>query len=241
MEEACDQAYPDLKQVFFELADRLDADPLILKVIRPSTGQEYSVVVNGDRLVNQFQGLLYFTDAIPTLPKMIYALWDGQTQAYAGMLGILFSSDYTSLGMTYSVQCAEEAPFTSADAIRSAAAKLSPRLRIALDNSSILRFCEIWNSHPAAAIENVPVSSNLPVLILAGEFDPITPPEWGRLAAETLPNAHFYEFPGMGHGILGQGTLNFDCSYEILDAFLAHPDSAPEGSCVSQYKLHFEK
>jgi pimeloyl-ACP methyl ester carboxylesterase len=46
------------------------------------------------------------------------------------------------------------------------------------------------------AIEVEPVQSDLPVLILSGEFDPVTPVEYGHVVAEHLPKSFVFDFPG---------------------------------------------
>ncbi|NIT65351.1 MAG: alpha/beta hydrolase, partial [Gemmatimonadetes bacterium] len=60
--------------------------------------------------------------------------------------------------------------------------------------------CELWQSGAADPVENQAVSSDIPTLVLGGEFDPITPPQYGRQAAATLPNSFFFQYPGLGHG-----------------------------------------
>ena len=40
------------------------------------------------------------------------------------------------------------------------------------------------------------VYSETPALLLSGEYDPITPPAWAALAAETLPMSHTYTLTG---------------------------------------------
>jgi pimeloyl-ACP methyl ester carboxylesterase len=63
---------------------------------------------------------------------------------------------------------------------------------------------------------------------MAGQFDPITPPSYGRLAAQSLSRAHFVEFPAMGHATLYPG-----CPTQIVAAFLDAPQQAPDTSCVA--------
>jgi hypothetical protein len=60
------------------------------------------------------------------------------------------------------------------------------------------------------------------------EFDPITPPAWGRRAAATLANSFFYEYPGVGHGASGLPG----CPREMFTAFLEEPREAPEDACI---------
>jgi len=96
---------------------------------------------------------------------------------------------------------------------------------------SFYQICEDWDLPAAPAIENQPVESDIPTLILAGEYDPITPPEWGYLAAETLPNARVIEFPETGHWIMRSGS----CGWTIGLQFLDDPMGDYDMSCFSAY------
>ncbi|HEY1403246.1 MAG TPA: alpha/beta hydrolase [Pyrinomonadaceae bacterium] len=94
---------------------------------------------------------------------------------------------------------------------------------------SLPAICDAWGVPPSARIENEPVTSNIPTLILAGEYDSYTPPAWARLAARTLRRSHFYELPGMGHGV-GFGSR---CAREAVVAFLNDPARAPQVDCLA--------
>ncbi len=56
-----------------------------------------------------------------------------------------------------------------------------------------LVICDIWDIEESADIEAEAVYSNIPTLILTGEYDPVTPPHWGELAAETLSQSYYFE------------------------------------------------
>jgi pimeloyl-ACP methyl ester carboxylesterase len=70
----------------------------------------------------------------------------------------------------------------------------------------------------------------VPTLLLAGEFDPVTPPEWAERAAETLPAGHLFVFPAIGHGVLDSHL----CAADLVRAFLAQPDNPVPPSCLSR-------
>jgi pimeloyl-ACP methyl ester carboxylesterase len=75
----------------------------------------------------------------------------------------------------------------------------------------------------------------VPALILAGEYDPVTPPAFGSAAAETLPNSHYFEFRGFGHVVLFQQAAPSGppaCAMQVMAAFVDDPAHAPDGSCV---------
>ena len=70
----------------------------------------------------------------------------------------------------------------------------------------------------------------LPVLLLAGSLDPITPPHWAREAAETLPNSYVFELPAVGHGVMDSHF----CGSSLVLAFLADPTEEPDSSCIAE-------
>jgi pimeloyl-ACP methyl ester carboxylesterase len=65
-------------------------------------------------------------------------------------------------------------------------------------------------------------------LVLAGRYDPITPPSYARLAAETLSNSFTYVFPDQGHGVIRSGG----CGAEIALQFLNDPSAEPDIACL---------
>jgi len=73
------------------------------------------------------------------------------------------------------------------------------------------------------------VTSDIPTLIMAGEYDPITPPAWGRLVAETLKNSYFFEYPGVGHG----ASASPGCPQEMMVDFFDDPTAAPNDTCLA--------
>jgi pimeloyl-ACP methyl ester carboxylesterase len=239
----CQAAYPDLKKVFYDMVAQLDTQPMTLTVTRPQTGQAYADVITGDGLIGLFYALLHSTDALPYLPRLIYDLRAGRSQYFdspvqAVLDGFAFQSDGFSAGMHYSVQCGEETSFTSPAAVATTIAPVFPRLREAFDIDGVFALCATWDVRPAASIENQAVVSDIPTLILAGANDPTTPPAWGRLAAQSLSRSHFFEFPWVGHVVLGAGPRG-SCSRSIVSALLAEPLAVPDAACLAQFKVFF--
>jgi pimeloyl-ACP methyl ester carboxylesterase len=230
----CAAAYPDLENRLFSLVDALNAAPLQLDVRDVFTQARYDAVFDGYALLGTvFQGL-YSAEVIPILPQMIDELERGDTRT-AGLLvtNDLANGAFFSLGMHLSVQCNEEVPFsTKADV--EAADDAFPRYGEFFEGASnigppIFALCDVWQAGNADPIENEPVSSTIPTLVLSGEYDPITPPAWGRLAADQLAEATFLLFPGVGHGV----TVSADCPRQIMFGFLDDPPSTPDVGCMS--------
>ena len=87
--------------------------------------------------------------------------------------------------------------------------------------------CENWPVEKADPAVRQPVISDIPTLILAGEFDPVTPPEYGQMVAEHLSNSNFFEFPTIGHSV----AVANECARSIAAAFLENPNTRPDASC----------
>jgi pimeloyl-ACP methyl ester carboxylesterase len=101
---------------------------------------------------------------------------------------------------------------------------------------SLMRACPHFDAPVPDPIEGEPVHSDVPTLILAGEYDPNTPTAYSRLAAETLPNSYYFEFRGFGHVVLSQQATRTGppaCAMQVMAAFIADPLHEPDGSCVA--------
>ncbi len=230
----CSQAYPDLEGVLFETVDRLNGDPVMREIRDPFTGENFEARINGDILLALTFQMLYDSKLRYFIPQIIYDVSEGDfnyiEKVYGSMLGL---ASVASRGMMFSVQCHEELAF-STQAEFEAELGRHPELAGMYANSILgglaYRACAVWSVESAEAIANQPVWSDAPTLILSGEFDPITPPEWGFHAAESLDNAFAFEFPGIGHG----ASVADPCPQKMMVAFLREPTRAPDASCISE-------
>ncbi len=227
---ACSAAYPDLRQAFGDTVLRLNERPVIVSLTVGGRSIEGAVIDGVWFSAFIFQSL-YSEALIPLLPRAIFDSRDGAYDVLTILANVyLQNAEFISPGMYLSVQCAEESPFSDREATLAAAVRADPVLKDYNEYSvkSIFASCDIWEAPAAAAKENEAVASPIPTLVLAGEFDPITPPAWGRLVAEGLENSFFFEFPGLAHGV----ALSGDCPLGVATAFLDAPQQQPATGCV---------
>lgn len=92
--------------------------------------------------------------------------------------------------------------------------------------------CEIWGARPFESQDSAGVESDIPALVLAGEFDPATPPDYGSQVNATLKNSYFFEFPAEGHSPSTSAVQ--DCTLEIALSFLEDPTSPPASACITE-------
>ncbi len=232
-DEACAAAYPDLAQVFADLVDELNAEPVSVEVFNLADGQQYDALVDGDTLVGLLFQALYSVELTPIMPKLIYDVRDGRTNDLVTILSsLLVQQEFASQGMQLSVQCNEEISFSTPGEFTPA--PNFPYLNPLFEASAVtgqfgFAVCDLWQAGQADAIENEPVTSDIPTLILAGEYDPITPPSWGESVGEQFSNSYYFEFPGVGHG----ASVSGDCPLGITLEFVADPTAAPDAACIA--------
>jgi pimeloyl-ACP methyl ester carboxylesterase len=209
---------------------------MMVRITSRTRPEGYVMSLNGDDLVDLLFNMLYDTDTIPLIPRLISQMAEGDYSdptLQAWLRWLIISSEYRSLGLWYSVMCAEEANFSSEELVRQAGAELQPNIKayfIDVTVMSDLGTCARWGAKKAPRLENEPVFSQTPTLVLAGDYDPITPPAWSQLAAETLSPAYYVEFPGVGHGVLHTRP----CAREIAIAFLDAPMVEPDIACLAE-------
>jgi pimeloyl-ACP methyl ester carboxylesterase len=101
-------------------------------------------------------------------------------------------------------------------------------MRSSRASTPISASCDIWDLRPAPPSAGNPVESDLPVLLLSGQFDPITPSVFAEDAAAGLSAATLVTQDGRGHGI----WVGNDCIGGIVDSFVADPSGELDTSCA---------
>jgi hypothetical protein len=167
---------------------------------------------------------LYDTHLIPYMPLAIAQIHAGNYTVVEGFAAAL--SDYTQEGVWYSVMCHDEALFNDPDRIQAGLAA-HPRYQPFASVDGTLAVCPVWGAGLAGPIENEPVRSDVPTLVLHGAYDPIHPPAWGQLAASTLSNSIYILLPAAGHGA---GFV--PCGQALAAEFIAQPGVAPSNDCA---------
>jgi pimeloyl-ACP methyl ester carboxylesterase len=231
---ACNAAYPDLHTVLFEVIDRLNADPVPIVLTSPLDSEQYDALLTGDGVLSNLFTFLYETQVIPVLPQAIYDVYNGDYTLMT-QLSSLQLARYSALttGMELSVMCTDDLIGYTPDDLRAVMEELPPQLVGDVDFEMQVEYswfgiCANWPVDEADPSVREPVVSDIPTLALAGEFDPVTPPEYAALVVGHLNNAHFFEFPGVGHSV----TVSNACAQSIVSAFYRDPTIVPKAGCI---------
>jgi pimeloyl-ACP methyl ester carboxylesterase len=228
VDTVCGSMYPHLAADFTELVARADRHPLAMPGVSGSDGR--AVTVRGAQVVAALYDALHAPSAIGRIPAVIEDSLEGRTTELAGLVKADQGPSSFTWGLRLSVWCAEEAPFENPSRVEQ---QVSPVWGMGGidERTASPAVCRAWNVAAAAPSENVAVTSDVPVLVFAGEFDPDTPPEWGRGLIPHIPNARVVTFPGQSHG------AGFNpCGAAIATAFLHDPGGSLPLDCV--LKMH---
>ncbi|MEM7798670.1 MAG: alpha/beta hydrolase [Chloroflexota bacterium] len=235
--ENCADTYPSLPEDFYALVDKLNDDPISLVVNDYNHQETFLRPLNGYELIDVLFYMMYSPYEIKYVPQIVDHLDDGRTQRISRMLSQLLAHQATSEGMAMSVLCTEEFPFVDEQHLANQLDGLPDSIKTYAKTS--IEFnqnaCDIWAIDPQPVIEMEPVKSDIPTLILAGDYDPITPPHYAQSAASYLGQTHYIEFEGLSHGIIWTSR----CSKELISLFLNDPLAYPESDCKDPGNLGF--
>jgi len=222
----CRSRFGDPYATLYQIRDRLRAHPEQVDLRDPESYAPLHLTLTADDLATVVRFYAYNPLTAALLPLVLH---EAQQSNYAPLLGqkTLLASDLgdqITSGEELSVVCAEDADL------------LVPRPADAdtlLGNDVVTRTqaaCRIWPHGTRPANFHAPWVSSLPVLVLDGQLDPVTPPSYGSEIVRTLSRARALLVPGQGHSVIGAG-----CVPLLVQRFIETLDArALDAECLQQ-------
>lgn len=227
---SCRAAHPELAATLASIRKRLGPAGRTITVTNPRTGAVETMRVTFDHVVAALQPLTYAPELAALMPEMIARTAKGDYgPLFAGALLLSGSlAEQMNAALHYSVTCAEDAPRLSLGGVRGGLEGVRSQALA----RRVLAVCDVWPRGKAPIDATTPVNSDVPVLILSGALDPVTPPANGDEVAKTLPHSRHVVARGFGHIVSSHA-----CAPRLIAAFLDDPTfaSLPAG-CIA----HFE-
>lgn len=170
---------------------------------------------------------MYSAEGAAGVPKLIAAAAAGDFAAFKGApaLGERFRN---ALNLT--ITCSEDIPAINVPAATARARQTwfgSVRLEMQLEQ------CAEWPRFPVDPTLYEPVATDVPVLAIAGERDPVTPPSYADRATKRMTHAQLVRVPALAH----EPDIGTDCLLAIELTFLRAPLQRVDASCVSSIRL----
>ena len=217
---ACHASFPNLRNDLNTVLTELNETPRIVTI----AGQDISV----DRSVflNALRNAFYARESTSWLPLAISEFAagnEGPWRAMGDLAGQIMND--ISLGTMLSVMCGEEIPRMQANGIAETSTAFAD-----IDLSFWHDACDVWPAAEVPANFDLPVSSDVPVLLLSGSMDPVTPPAFAEIAQATLTRSKHLVAEHNSHI-----TSAYGCAPRLIATFLDSLDPASiDDSCLNR-------
>ncbi len=223
---ACHEEFPDLARDLDNIMAAL-ASPAPVTLRHPRTGDEETIELQRSMAAFAIRLATYSQESASIVPLLLRSAANGDLRPLAALFLMTTSNldDSMADAMGYSVICSEDFPFFDA----SAAVALNEGTYLgAVHTDSLSTLCPLWPTASIPADFKDPVAVDVPVLLLSGEADPVTPPANGELVAASLPTSLHLIAPGQGHMVIHRGCISRLAAQFIDAGSLDELD----GSCV---------
>ena len=227
---ACDARFPNLRQSFIDLRAELEEQAVVVDLANPVTGRREFVDFGSAELAGAIRLLSYHSNSMAIVPLLIDEAANGHFEPLAAQFHMIAASmtDTLALGMHNSVMCSEDVPFYDASDIDYEALAASYIGIVQLE--ALRAICSLWPAGPIDDDLREPLATDIPVLLLSGEADPITPPRYAALAMVDLEHARHLIGKQQGHGQAGVG-----CTPRLIGQFVStvEPDDL-DAACLER-------
>ena len=198
-----------------ELQTVLDSLPVEI------TSGDYHLRITRGMFSEFLRSMLYVVDGQSVAPLLIHLAARGEWQPIAQRFVRHREGWYDAIGPFMSITCPSDVRYIDPDAIAAATANtLFGDYRVRRQIAA----CEQWTPGLTARVR-VPRDTGVPILVLAGELDPVTPPRW------TIPGARTIVLANTGH------VDNNPCSLALEVAFFdAGSTEHLDDSCARMIK-----
>jgi pimeloyl-ACP methyl ester carboxylesterase len=196
---ACDRAYGNLRVALKETLARLEGQPAPATVTHPSTGEPVQVSITRDAFAEALRVLMYSDRS--RIPLLVRSAADGDFDAFAraGIESNRGLRDMLAFGLLLCVTCAEDVDrITDAMIARETAGAFLGDIRVRAQKT----VCDFWPKSVLPEDASLPVTADVPVLMLSGLHDPVSPARFAEEAATHLARSLHVVAPG-GHGLSG--------------------------------------
>jgi pimeloyl-ACP methyl ester carboxylesterase len=215
-DQACAAAFPKLREDLAAVFQRVEKEPVQVEVTDEETGRPIEIRLTRNGLGQVLRYMLYSVRASSFLPLNIHLAAQGDWKPmaeFAAAFGSAITS--SSEGFYLSVTCAEDVAFLRDEDIPSAVSgTFLGDFRIRQQQAA----CASWPTAKINADFLAPVVSDVPLLAIAGERDPTTPPADAKRVLRHLKRGRLAIIPDGAHA--NGGLKGGDCYDRLVAAFI---------------------
>ena len=226
----CRIAYPEARSVFAQLIDRVKQQPLVFIDTDPISHDQFTTTIDSAALI----GWLIYTQP-REVPGAVYDLHDGDVtpirQALQAMLKDAYRPQWPlSEGMKSSVLCQLRLTQVTPEQLAEAEARYVTAAWANATNAANMTLCTQWPTRSIDARDAMPLQTDVPLLVIGGEYDPGSPPRYAKVIAAASTHGYAFIVPEAGHAAL----ISADpCANGIVYSFLNDPMREPRSECLA--------
>ncbi len=221
---ACAERFGNPRQQLRDLLAQIRNEPPLVSYRDPVTGAWREDRFDEASLVTLVRLFAYAPMAAAMLPLTLHDAANGHPESLVALANLVGSqmSEQIMHGMQLSVMCTEDV-----DGL-----VVNPEDSDALLGTALVGLlkeqCAVWPRGTLPTDFHAPFRSELPVLVLVGEFDPVTPPRYGEQIVSGLTHGRLLALRGQGHNVIPVG-----CMPKLMARFIDTADAAGlDASCL---------
>ena len=224
----CKKEYPELKADYFKAIAHLEKSPLKVTV-----RDSIPFVINAQDGVYLLRRLLYQANSREKAPELIHAYLNGSGEVLQEVLDFEYRlTGILNMTMLLSVEKYENFNPANTPEKISEAYQRHPLVPVELGFfDAFYKAGMDWHAGHMPLAERHFQDSDVPSLIFVNRYDPVTPPENGRLFKEHLSQGTLLILDEGGHG-----GGNQDCKDQVIVSFMDNPQKPLDVSCLNLYK-----
>ncbi|WP_242111736.1 alpha/beta hydrolase [Luteimonas aquatica] len=211
---ACKAKLGDPRAELDTLLATLRKAPPTVEYRDAATGETRSKVLTAGDVAGLVRMYAYMPTASSLLPLLVHEANQGRYGNLAALGSMDMLQDAIAMGMQLSVICSEDG-----DSLVARDEDTDTVLGNALAEAMAAQ-CKVWPKGAVPADFRAPLRGSVPVLVLEGEYDPVTPPDYGRQVLQTLPNGRLLVLRGQGHAVFSAG-----CTPKLMTQFIDTADA----------------
>jgi pimeloyl-ACP methyl ester carboxylesterase len=237
----CRKRHPDFSTSLKALVEQAEIQPL--KITLQLDDGPQTVQLSGTKVMMVLLHMMREGEAA-MIPEAVAGLKRGEAKLFRQFAedfenddgGLLEENAQQFGGLFNTIECRES--WSAVDiANREKAIMIGGIYGLTAKASKLPVYCPVWHVPAPPSAERKPVKADIPTLLLSGSFDWLTPPSWGKAAAQNLPVSRHVVFRGQGHGVSSQDP----CAARLRDEFFVTPDPRGVPACQNNAPLDFQQ
>jgi pimeloyl-ACP methyl ester carboxylesterase len=215
--QSCREAFGNPADDLLRLQAELRERPMVVDYRDPKSGEALKEELALADLGSVVRLFAYAPETAALLPLALHEAVNGRGEALLAQSRLVTGDlgEQIMHAMQLSVICSEDAPFFVARSEDEGSIMGTSFVEVMKVQ------CAAWPKGARPQDFHTPKSSDVPTLLLSGEFDPVTPPRYGESTVAHFSKGRHLVAPGRGHGLLTAG-----CVPRLMAEFLEDADAS---------------